>query len=252
MVDIVLGAFFFAMRACEYSLTPRPGKTKRIAMGDLRFRDKDKHILLHTDPLLELKAHFVTVTFRDQKNATKMDSRSQHRSGHEFLCPVLRYASAVSRTIKHFPSWDDSTPMSAVYLATKITHIDSDLIRTTMRRICRTYGTEAAHFGFEAHEIGNKSIRSGAAMALSLNDHSTYKIMILGRWASDAFLAYIRPQVLEWTNNMSEDMVNFNEFMDVAHRPSDNHRIHSQTERIPASFDGRNSSIVLPKFLLHH
>jgi hypothetical protein len=33
--------------------------------------------------------------------------------------------------------------------------------------------------------------------------------------SSDAFLVYIRPQVLEWTNNMSKDMIDFNSFLDV-------------------------------------
>ena len=52
-------------------------------------------------------------------------------------------------------------------------------------------------------------------MALFLKDHSVHKIMILGRWSSDAFLVYIRPQVLEWTNNMSRDMISFNSFLDI-------------------------------------
>jgi hypothetical protein len=64
-------------------------------------------------------------------------------------------------------------------------------------------------------EIGNRSIRSGAATALFMKDHSTAKIMILRRWSSDAFLVYIRPQVLEWANNMSRDMVSFDSFLDV-------------------------------------
>ena len=44
-------------------------------------------------------------------------------------------------------------------------------------------------------------------MALFLQDHSTAKIMILGRWSSAAFLRYIRPQVMEWTADMSTQMV---------------------------------------------
>ena len=52
-------------------------------------------------------------------------------------------------------------------------------------------------------------------MALFLQHHSSTHIMILGRWKSDAFLAYIRPQVLEWTNNMSPDMISFNDFIDL-------------------------------------
>ena len=121
-----------------------------------------------------------------------------------------------------------------------------------MRRVCRTRGTGRDHFGFEPAEIGNKSIRSGAANALALNDHSPYKIMILGRWASDAFLYYIRPQVLEWANNMSADMVNFNEFMDVSHRAPPTNTAKTQRQRLTTSFDGRNSTIVLPRLHLNH
>jgi hypothetical protein len=36
--DLVLGAFFFAMRSCEYTKTARPGRTKRIQMGGIVFR----------------------------------------------------------------------------------------------------------------------------------------------------------------------------------------------------------------------
>ena len=53
-------------------------------------------------------------------------------------------------------------------------------------------------------------------MALFLKNHSVEKIKILGRWSSDAFLVYIRPQVLEWTNNMSEDMARVGRFTDLA------------------------------------
>jgi hypothetical protein len=57
-------------------------------------------------------------------------------------------------------------------------------------------------------------------MSLFLANHSVAKIMILGRWSSDAFLVYLRPQVLEWTNNMSADMLSNNSFFDAtdAHR----------------------------------
>jgi hypothetical protein len=39
--------------------------------------------------------------------------------------------------------------------------------------------------------------------------------MILGCWNSDVFLVYIRPQVLEWTSNMSHDMTCLNSFLNV-------------------------------------
>ena len=49
-------------------------------------------------------------------------------------------------------------------------------------------------------------------MGLFLMDHSITKIMLLGRWSSDAFLKYIRPQVVEWTNQLSRDMIHHNYF----------------------------------------
>lgn len=39
--------------------------------------------------------------------------------------------------------------------------------------------------------------------------------MILGRWSSDAFLAYLHPKVMEWANNMSSDMLKKVSFFDV-------------------------------------
>ena len=34
-------------------------------------------------------------------------------------------------------------------------------------------------------------------------NHPVAKIMILGKWYSEAFLDYIHPQVLEWKNQLS-------------------------------------------------
>ena len=53
-------------------------------------------------------------------------------------------------------------------------------------------------------------------MGLFLMNHPVAKIMILGRWSSDAFLDYIRPQVLEWTNQLSTDMIRNDSFFDAA------------------------------------
>ena len=49
-------------------------------------------------------------------------------------------------------------------------------------------------------------------MALFVKNHSSDQIMILGRWKSKAFLYYIRPQVLAWTDLFSKDMISFDNF----------------------------------------
>jgi hypothetical protein len=43
-------------------------------------------------------------------------------------------------------------------------------------------------------------------MALFMADVAPFRIMILGRWSSDAFLHYLRPNVVQWTSGMSELM----------------------------------------------
>ena len=67
-------------------------------------------------------------------------------------------------------------------------------IRLTVRLLGGPRG-----YGLQATDLGARSIRSGAAMSLFLSDdsNSIERIMILGRWSSDAFLVYIRPQVME-------------------------------------------------------
>jgi hypothetical protein len=86
-------------------------------------------------------------------------------------------------------------------------------------------------------------------MALFLMDHHPHKIMILGRWSSDAFLVYIRPQVLEWTNNMSSDMIRFNSFIDVTGRLE--RATSASWKPSHTAFNG-NGSIIVPKLHLQH
>jgi hypothetical protein len=66
-------------------------------------------------------------------------------------------------------------------------------------------------------ELGTRSIRSGAAMALAVQGgQSDSKIMTLGRWKSNAFLKYIRPQTLEWAGSTSVEMANASTFLDLS------------------------------------
>ena len=107
------------------------------------------------------------------------------------MCPVLRLASIVQRIRR-----------------------SSFCLVNSSYTTCTLLGGTAT-FGYGACDIGTKSLPSGAAMALFLMDHSVTKIMLLGRWSSNAFLNYIRPQVLEWTNQLSRDMIHHNSFFDV-------------------------------------
>lgn len=77
-------------------------------------------------------------------------------------------------------------------------------------------------------------------MSLFLMKHRVHKIMILGRWSSDAFLVYIRPQVLEWTNNMSCEMINNESFLDA----TDSRRTKPEDPRTSQGESIQNGQII--------
>ena len=66
--------------------------------------------------------------------------------------------------------------------------------------------------GIRRSEIGTRSIRSGAAMALYLAGVPVFSIMLVGRWSSTAFLKYIRKQVQEFLQGISSKMIEVQSF----------------------------------------
>jgi hypothetical protein len=162
---------------------------------------------------------------------------------------VKRWGSTVQRIRCTIPKFDLSTTVNTIQITNTTMFVSNSYTKKMLRTTCELFGSKAT-FSFAPHEIGNKSIRSGVAMALFLADVPTAKIMILGRWSSDAFLAYIRPQVLEWTSNTSHDMTHLDSFLDIG---GDRHRADPADPRTgtrPLHING--SIIVLPCFHLQH
>jgi hypothetical protein len=248
--DLTISAFFFAMRSCEFSTTRRPGRTKVVTIQYVLFRDSSKRIVPRSAPDLLTRAEYVTVTFVSQKNGKKMDLRTQRRTGDPVLCPVLRYGSVISRILRQNPLAHQDTKINTIRSNATTGTITNNYVRDLLRTTCKTFGSSTA-FGYASTEIGNKSIRSGAAMSLFLSNVSTARIMLLGRWSSDAFLAYIRPQVLEWTSNMSRSMIRIDSFLDPSssHNVADNDDPRQRKQYKP--FNGSNT-ILMPKLHLHH
>ena len=142
-----------------------------------------------------------------EKNGERFDTRSQKRTTDPVLCPVRRAIRAVTRARLHFPRCTDDTPLCATFNAgNRSSTVNQTYTLRLLKRVCDEFGGKP-RFGFASDEIGNKSIRSGAAMALFLKGHNSDKIMLLGRWKSSSWLDYIRPQVLELINLFSSDMV---------------------------------------------
>jgi hypothetical protein len=174
-----------------------------------------------------------------------MDRRSQERTKDPLLCPVYRFVRAVQRVLRTVPRWTPNTLLCSISPTLFLTDQFTKLL---LRCTCSLFGGHDI-FGFHPHEIGNRSIRSGAAMSMFLQNHSTPKIMIMGRWSSDAFLVYLRPQALEWANNMSSSMINFDSFMDLG--THDMSSASNPRTRTPPLY-GPGNSIRIPVFNLHN
>jgi hypothetical protein len=214
--DLIVGAYFFAMRGCEFCYTERRGRTKLLTLGNVTFRGRSKRVIPQEDPQLLEKASYVTVCFVNQKNGRRMEKRTQGRSGEKRFCPVRAWGRACQRVRRSIAGASNETPVCSVAGPSKGGHQVTDKqVASALKTACDTRGGKD-RFGFGPENLGTRSIRSGAAMALFLMDHSVEKIKILGRWQSDAFLAYIRPQVLEWTSTMSNDMVKIQNFKDLS------------------------------------
>ena len=71
----------------------------------------------------------------------------------------------------------------------------------------------------------------------------------MSRWLSQAFLAYIWPQVIEWTNNMSRDMIRHDSYTDASGLDMDDPAI----ARVPPHrVNGPGNSLIIPTFHLDH
>jgi hypothetical protein len=193
-------------------------------------------------------AFYITVIFVSQENHKKMDMGTQRRTADAILCPVKRAALLVERILCLVPNHGTANTINTVYLQGAILTLTGEFLLDRLRTTCSTYGGKA-EFGFDPHEIGTKSIRSGAAMSLFLMNNFSDRIMLLGRWLSKAFLVYIRPQVLEWTNNMLMDMTQADSFLDVGE--FDQADPHTQRVR-PNRFNGPDADLVIPRMHLFH
>ena len=256
IADICTGAFFFAMRSCEYlSEAGQTRKTKRLRLRNLQFFRNGSPLPLSSNKLLH--ATVISITFEDQKNDTKFDTITMHASTHKLLCPVKAWARVAQRVL--------STPSATTASFVNIFHDNKNTFSITGNDAVQSLRAAAIamgeiKLGFKATDIGTHSIRSGAAMAMYLDEVPVYTIMLIGRWSSDAFLLYIRKQVEQFSQNVSTRMIKNMNFSHIPHfkpsvTPKDprtrNHRDNFQT-RFNMGQQAINIIPTLPSFSLHH
>ena len=256
VADLCTGAFFFAMRSCEYlSVGGHPRKTKRLRLRNLRFF-RNKREQSHSSKSLH-HSDFISITFEDQKNSEKNDTITMHATNDALLCPVKSWARVVRRIIKHPDASQDSF-VNSFWENDKLFLISNKDAQRSIQAASFTIGK--AKLGFDPSELGTHSIRSGAAMAMYPDNVPIYTIMLIGRWSSDAFLLYIRKQVEQFSHNVSNRMI---QNLSFTHVPNWEPRLHSLDPKIRNHRNntqtrynmGQNASHViptLPNFSLHN
>ena len=211
--DLAITAFFFAMRSCEYlkvSCKAEDRKTKQLRSRNIRFFRNDQE-LKHSDPTL-IAADYVSVTFEDQKNDTRQDTITMQHSGDNLLCPVRSLARIITR-IRSYPESSDDLHINTFRSRSSLHQVTGDDMKLALRAAAAVIGEDK--LGFKSSEIGTHSIRSGAAMAMYLDEVPVYTIMLIGRWSSDAFLLYIQKQIEQFSHNVSRRMINRQFFMHI-------------------------------------
>jgi hypothetical protein len=208
------------MRSCEYIKVSGKRKTKLLTLKNIRFL-KGRKTLLHSDPFLHL-ADCVSITFEQQKRDTKNDIITQHKSSDPVLCPVKIWASIVRR-ICSYKSSSKNTTVNSFLLPNNSIHLftGTELLKR-LRLAATSIGPDI--LGFTADQIGLHSARSGAAMAMCLAGVPVFTIMLLGGWSSDAFLRYIRKQVKEFSQGISDKMIQNENFFTINATSNDDPR----------------------------
>ena len=212
MGELTTGALFFGMRPYEYLKTNGIRKTKLLRIKNVRFFQQKKEInkINNTNELFF--ATTVSINFESQKNNEKDDLITMHAIGKE-LCPVTAWATIVSRILT-YPGTSLHSPVNTLLVGKQMTLLsDKDVIKH-VRATVAAIGKE--NLGFEPSEVGVHSIRSSFAMFLYIRQIRTDRIMLQGRWKSDAFLIYLRKQVAESSKGLSNMMIHMdNDYFNV-------------------------------------
>jgi hypothetical protein len=221
LCELFIGAFFFAMRSCEYVQVSGPRRTKLLSIKNINFY-RGKRRISHNDPLLHM-SECVSITFELQKKETKNNIITQHQSTDTLLCPVKIWAKIVCRLNSYPSSTPDTSVNTFLHNNLAVHKFTGQELLKRLHLAATTIGPDK--LGFLPNQLGLHSARSGAVMAMYLAGIPVYTIMLLGRWSSDAFLRYIRKQVKEFSSGVSDRMIHNQEFFTIQSCSQDNPRV---------------------------
>jgi hypothetical protein len=155
-----------------------------------------------------------------------MDTVTLMASQDAQLC-LVRAAVAIVRRIKKYPGSSQDSPISTVTVNGHLKQVTSTHMISALRDAVGSIGE--VKLGVKKEDVGMHLIRSGAAMAMYLGECPIFMIMLIGRWSSNAFLRYIRKQVMEFSQNVVKMMLSCQNFR---HIPDIHMRVQQDGPRI--------------------
>ena len=147
---------------------------------------------------------------------------TMHRTSSDF-CPAKVWAKTITR-IREYPGTTDTLTVNTVRIGPKNLAINSKTILKHIRSNVTAIGEDT--IGFTVEEAGCHCIRSSFAVFLYINKIRSEKNMLQGRWRSQAFLAYIKKQVNEFSRDLSEVIINRTDFFTMPETDVHNYENH--------------------------
>ena len=212
---LLIGAFFYRCWSCEYLQVNGIRKMMMITVLDIQFFKNNREINHEkgTQTRVLMVANVVMVTFWLQKNDEKYTKIPMHRTS----CPTLCLVKAWTRIIFHlcqqkfshdrtlvFAYWQNDQSMKPFAVEETVKYL---------QQLVQKFGS--GRIGILPEDIGTHPIQSSFAMALILGGTPVFEVMLVGWWASDAFIRYIQSQVLDFSKGISDKMIKNNNYFCV-------------------------------------
>ena len=125
------------------------------------------------------------------------------------------------------PGQTETATINAYASGSRMYRLKSDTAITQVQQLATDIGQDQLA-GHDPQDIGLHSIRSAAAMAMILSGVPIYMVMLIGQWKSDAFIIYIREQVMELMKSVSQKMITTTTFF---HPQAQTTHQHSHLDR---------------------
>ena len=120
------------------------------------------------------------------------------------MCPVKIWA-AIKCRILSYPRTSEKSSVNVFFQNGRLVQFTSEAVRKHLKETIKVL--DPGQLFYKIDKIGTHSIRTSFAMILHDIGVAPYIIKMIGRWLSDAWLAYIRNRLPDFSQNVARRMV---------------------------------------------